>query len=228
LADIIYHGHSCFGINTGNSSLIIDPWLEGNPLADISWQDVEVDTILLTHGHYDHLGDATKIAERCGAVIVAVSELAHYCEGKGAKVVRMHIGGSKVFPFGKVKFTPAWHSSSVIDEGRVVYAGTPAGILLTVEGKTIYHAGDTGIFGDMRLIGEMHEIEVALLPIGDSVTMSIEDAVQAVKWLKPKIAIPMHYNSFPAIEQDPHIFERGLQETECKCMVLNPGEKLTF
>ena len=226
---LAFHGHSCFTVTTGENSLVIDPWLENNPLADINWQEVSVSTVLLTHGHFDHIGDALKIAEKCNATIIAVSELATYCEKKGAKVERIHIGGSRQLPFCRVKYVPAWHSSSVIDGGNIIYAGTPAGIILNAKDLTIYHAGDTGIFGDMRLIGDMHKIDVALLPIGDGVTMGIDDAVVAVKMLKPKMVVPMHYNSFPAIIQNPEIFKQKiLEETKCACVVMKPGDNLSL
>lgn len=203
---ITFHGHACFSVENSKFKIIIDPFLSGNPLAKIKESEVNVDAILLTHGHGDHLGDALTIAKRSNALIIAPNELAIYCQNKGANVHPMHIGGAYQFEFGKVKLTPAWHGSAVIDGDEIIYTGNPCGFLLTIDGKTIYHAGDTGLFGDMELIGRLNTIDVALLPIGDNFVMGIDDAVEAVKMLKPKTVIPMHFDTFEVIKQDPNLF----------------------
>jgi len=221
---ITYLSHSCFFIETESHRLIIDPFLTGNPLATVKATDVKCDYVLLTHGHADHLGDAVEIAKQNDATIIAVFELAMYCAAQGAKVRPMHIGGSGTFPFGRIKFTIAHHSSSVDTGNGIVYLGNPAGILLTVEGKTIFHAGDTGLFLDLKLIGEMNQIAVAILPIGDNFTMGIDDAVKAVEWLKPEITFPSHYNTFDLIKADAGEFVKKVEAVGAKARALAIGE----
>ena len=196
---ITYQGHSCFILSSGAKSVIIDPFLEGNPFAKISPGDVKVDAVIVTHGHEDHLGSAVEIAKNNDAPIIAPFELVNYCTEKGAKGHPMHIGGAYDFPFGRVKLTIAHHGSTT-DTGAV---GNPCGMLVTMDSKCVYHAGDTGLFNDMSLIGEMNPIDCALLPIGDNFTMGIEDALVAANFLKAKLTVPMHYNTFEVIEQDP-------------------------
>jgi L-ascorbate metabolism protein UlaG (beta-lactamase superfamily) len=219
---ITYHGHSCFIIEAGKYKIIIDPFLSGNPMAKIKPKEVKVDAVLVTHGHGDHLGDAVEISKGNNALIIAPFELVNYCNEKGATGHPMHIGGSYNFPFGKVKLTIAHHGSTT-DTGAT---GNPCGFLVTMEGKTIYHAGDTGLFSDMKLIGEPNRIDAAMLPIGDNFTMGIEDAVKAVEFLRPKIAIPMHYNTFDVIRQDPKHFVDGLKGSHTKGVILESGESL--
>ena len=219
---ITYHGHSCFIIEAGKYKIIIDPFLSGNPMAKIKPKDVKVDAILVSHGHGDHLGDAVEISKKNNALIIAPFELVNYCNEKGATGHPMHIGGSYNFPFGKVKLTIAHHGSTT-DTGAT---GNPCGFLVTMEGKTIYHAGDTGLFSDMKLIGETNRIDAAMLPIGDNFTMGIEDAIKAVEFLRPKIAIPMHYNTFDVIRQDPKHFADGLKGSQTKGVILESGESL--
>ena len=219
---ITYHGHSCFTLADDSQSIIIDPFLSGNPLAEIKPEDVKVNAVLLTHGHADHLGDAVEIAKNNDALIIATFELVNYCANLGASGHPMHIGGAYKFPFGRVKLTIAHHGSTT-DDGP---AGNPCGLLVTMGGKTVYHAGDTGLFSDMSLIGETTEIDCALLPIGDNFTMGIEDAVRAVGMLKPRMAIPMHYNTFNVIEQDPEEFKKGLKDSETEVNILDPGESV--
>ncbi|NMA02854.1 MAG: metal-dependent hydrolase [Clostridia bacterium] len=224
---IIFHGHSCFTIEAEGKSVLIDPFITGNPLAKVDAQELKPDVILLTHGHGDHLGDAISIAKRTGALVIAPNELAVYCQMQGVENVHpMHIGGAYQFDFGKVKLTQALHGSAVIDDKTIQYTGNPCGFLLTMEEKTIYHAGDTGLFGDMELIGRLNQIDAALLPIGDNFVMGIDDAVEAVKMLKPNIVVPMHYDTFEVIKQDPNKFKDKVEDLGFNCRVLQVGEDL--
>ncbi len=218
-----YFSHSAFQITANSGKVIlIDPFLTGNPTAPVTAESVEADFIILTHAHGDHIGDAFDIAKRCDSLIIAVNELADYAISKGLKAHNMHIGGSYNFEFGKVKFTIAHHGSMTPD-GQ--YAGEPAGVLVTVDGKTIYHTGDTGLFYDMKLIGEMNHIDYMLAPIGDNFTMGIDDAVKAVELTNPDVAIPIHYNTFPVIEADPEEFKKKVEALGIKSMVLAYGQE---
>lgn len=218
-----YFSHSAFQITTDNGiKILIDPFLDDNPTSPVKSKDVRADYIILSHAHGDHLGDTFKIASK-DTLIICVNELANYCISKGFKAHNMHIGGGFNFPFGRVKFTIAHHGSKT-DDG--IYGGEPAGIILTVNNKIIYHTGDTGLFGDMKLIGEMNKIDYMLLPIGDNFTMGITDAVKAVQMVNPKIAIPIHYNTFPVIQADPNEFKLKVEEKGIICRVLNYGEEI--
>ncbi|MEK3933899.1 metal-dependent hydrolase [Sporosarcina sp. FSL W7-1349] len=224
---ISYHGHSIVKIVTGGKTILIDPFINGNKLTDLKAEDEKPDVILLTHGHNDHVGDTVAIAKACDALVVAPNELANYLAMDGVKTHGMNIGGSKEFDFGTVKFTKAFHSSSYTTENNeFIYTGMPTGILFTAEGKTIYHAGDTSLFGDMELIGKRHPIDVAFLPIGDNFTMGPEDAAYAVELLQPKLAVPIHFNTFPPIEQDPEDFKRLVKEHEVKVMAVGEAFEL--
>lgn len=224
---ISYHGHSVVKIETRGTTILIDPFINGNGQTDLQVENEHPDVILLTHGHNDHVGDTVELAKKSGALVVAPNELAEYLGWQGCNVHNMHIGGARQFEFGKVKFTQAFHGSSYVTENNdIIYTGMPAGILFTAEGKTIYHAGDTALFGDMELIGKRHPIDVAFLPIGDNFTMGPDDAAYAVSLLKPKIVVPIHYNTFPPIEQDPNEFAKLVEDAEVQ--ILTAGESVKF
>lgn len=208
---VSFHGHSVIQIEVKGKKLLFDPFITGNPQTDLAADTVEADYILLTHGHNDHVGDTIAIAKRTGATVIACHELATYLGKQGLSTHAMHIGGGYNFEFGRVTLTQAFHGSGFeTEDGQILYMGMPAGIIVESEGKTVYHAGDTGLFTDMKWLGERHSIDVAFLPIGDNFTMGPEDAVTAAKWLDAKKVVPMHYNTFPPIKQDPQQYVSSL------------------
>jgi len=225
MVSIKFLGHSCFMLEDDkNNRILIDPFLTGNPLATTDQSTLKPTLILVTHGHGDHVGDAVEISRRTGAAILGVFELVNYCVKNGAKGHHAHMGGKIEFDFGWVKLVPANHSSSAPDGS---YAGNPVGFVINLHGHHIYHAGDTGIFGDMELISKLYGVDTALLPIGGTFVMDIPDAVEATKMLKCKTAIPMHYGTFPPIEADPGEFRKMVEEsTDTKVVILKPGEKM--
>ena len=224
---IKYFGHSALLVETLDCRIVVDPFFTGNPLSPVLAESVACDAIVLTHGHGDHTADALSLAKRNKAPIIAVYELANYYQARGAETVGMGLGGSANFDFGRLTFTPAWHSSSVVDErGAACYVGNPAGVLIQSGGKVLYHAGDTALFSDMKLIGERSPIDVAFLPIGDYFTMGIDDAVRAVEFLTPKCVVPIHYNTFPPIEVDPAVFQEKVEALGVDCVVLLPGQSM--
>ncbi|MCG1022057.1 metal-dependent hydrolase [Sutcliffiella horikoshii] len=223
---VSYHGHSVVKVEANGKTILFDPFITGNDLTDLKADDLKVDVILLTHGHNDHVGDTVDLALKNDALVVAPFELAEYLGWQGVNVHQMHIGGAHEFDFGKVKLTQAFHGSSYTDyeTKTIVYTGMPSGILLTIDGKTIFHAGDTALFSDMKMIGELNDIDVAFLPIGDNFTMGPDDAVLAAKWLDASTVVPIHFNTFPVIEQNPHDFVSKLPNGVGK--VLEPGESM--
>lgn len=221
-----YFSHSSFQITTDAGQIIlIDPFLDGNPTAPVGSADVSADFIILTHAHGDHVGDSFKIAKRSNSLFICVNELANYCSEKGFRAHNMHIGGGYDFPFGRLKFTIAHHGSMTPEN---TYGGSPAGVVLTIDGKSLYHTGDTGLFYDMKLIGEMTPLDYMLLPIGDNFTMGIRDAVKAVELASPGVAIPMHFNTFPVIEADPEEFKRQVEAIGKKAVVMGYGEEMVL
>ncbi len=216
---ITYLGHSAFEIKINDKKILIDPFLVKMPNYDYSG----VTDIFVTHGHGDHLGSAIEISKQTGAQITAVFELANYCATKGANTNGINLGAWLDFDWGKVIAVPAFHSSST-PEG--IYAGCPCGFVFEIEGKTIYHAGDTCLNAEMKVIGEVIQPDVAILPIGGQYTMDIETAVIASEWLKTSAVIPMHYNTFNAINVDIAEFERQIREKGKVPVVLKIGQTL--
>ena len=199
---ISWHGQSCVKILTDtDKQILIDPYITGNPLSDLDATTIEADVIIVTH---------SEIAKRTGALIVANAELAGFFASQGLQTRGMQMGGKHQFDFGLIKMTPAIHGSMYEVQGQPVTFGLAAGIVLSDGGHTVYHAGDTALFSDMKLIGEFNKIDVAFLPIGDNYTMGPEEAVIASKWLKANKVVPIHYNTFPLIEQDPIAFVEAL------------------
>jgi L-ascorbate metabolism protein UlaG (beta-lactamase superfamily) len=222
---ISYHGHSVVQIQTNGKTILIDPFINGNQLTDLKVEEIRPDVIILSHGHNDHVGDTVELAKKNNALVVANHELSTYLGWQGVNTHGMHIGGAHQFEFGKIKLTQAFHGSSYETENNeLIYCGMPAGILFMNEGKTIYHAGDTGLFSDMKLIGERHPIDLAFLPIGDNFTMGPEDAAYAAKLLNAKTVVPIHFNTFPPIKQDPFKFIELLEDKNGK--VLQPSEAI--
>jgi L-ascorbate metabolism protein UlaG (beta-lactamase superfamily) len=223
---LTWYGHATLGLETGGYKLIVDPFFSGNPAAPIAAEAVEADFILVSHGHGDHVGDTVSIAQRTGATVISNAEIAGWFEGQGLKAHAQHIGGGHKHPFGYLKLTLALHGSALPDGSN---GGNPAGFLLTTnDGKKIYFAQDTGLFGDMKLIGE-EGLDLAVIPIGDNYTMGPDDALRAVKLLEPKAVIPIHYNTWDLLAQDANAWaERVHKETKTKAVVLKPGESYSL
>jgi len=225
---ITWYGHATIGVETSDGyKILIDPFFTGNPAASTTADKVEADFIVVSHGHGDHVGDALEIAKRTGALIISNYEITNWFTAQGAeKVHPQHLGGGFKHPFGYLKLTLALHGSALPDGS---YGGNPAGILLTTnDGHKLYFAQDTGLFGDMALIGD-EGVDLAMLPIGDNFTMGPADALRAVKLVRPRCVIPIHYNTWPLIAQDAEAWAKQVEaETETKARVLNPGDVFTL
>jgi len=223
---IEYHGHSCVQLSRGGHSVVIDPYLSGNPAAVVGPDSINVQYVLLTHAHSDHIQDAADIAKRNNATLVAIHELANYMSWQGVRVQGMNMGGKISLGFAEVQMVQSFHSSGILipEQQTIIYAGMPAGFVIRWDGLTLYHAGDTNLFYDMKLIGERNRIDLAFLPIGDLFTMGPEDAAQAAEWLGAKKVIPIHYNTFPPIRQDADAFVKLLAERGIEGIALKPGQ----
>lgn len=215
------YGHSAFQLVHDNTSLLFDPYLKDNPYKIAQPEDIRTNYILVSHGHFDHLGDTFAIAKRTGATVISTAEIAFLPQAEGCKTVPMHIGGKSNFDFGYVRLTPAFH-------GAGVPGGHACGFIVNFYGKTIYFAGDTGLFGDMELLGRLEKIDYAILPIGNNFTMGPADAVEAVGLLKPQNVIPMHYNTWPVIKQNPEEFKTQVEKrfSDTKVFIVEPGQTI--
>lgn len=222
MAKLRFLGHACFTFSEGEHTLLFDPFLSDNPFKIIQPQEISCTYILISHGHFDHLGDAITIGKKNNATVISTAEIANLCQQQGLNAHAMHLGGKHKFDFGSVRLTLAFH-------GAGVPGGHACGFVVTLGNKTIYFAGDTALFGDMQLIGKLESIDYALLPIGDNFTMGPDDAVIAAELLNPKCVIPMHYNTWPLIAQNPQEFKQKVEaRTQARVHILNPGETLTL
>ena len=219
--DVRYLGHSCFELSAGGATVLVDPFLSDNPKAAASADEVQPDVILLTHGHFDHIGDTVDIAKRVGAPVVAIAEVANEIGGQGVEVFDPNLGGTVKFDWGWVKLVPAWHTA-------VSPSGTthmPAGLLIHIGDKLVYHLGDTALFSDMQLIARRgNHVDVALVPIGGHYTMDRFDAVTACEYIGADVVIPVHYDTFPPIETDAEAFKSDVQNAGfSEVLVVEPG-----
>jgi L-ascorbate metabolism protein UlaG (beta-lactamase superfamily) len=235
--EIRFHGHSCFELSEGETRILIDPFLKpNNPSAIVTAEEVDPTHIVLSHGHADHMADALTVAERTGAHCVAIVELANWLEAHGAaEVSDPNLGGTVEFDWGWVKLVPAWHTSTLPGSEEQPYSaehgislGTAAGLLIQIGGVTVYHAGDTCLFGDMKLIAERNPVDVALLPIGGHYTMDRHDAVVAAEFVRAGTVVPMHYDTFPPIETDSSAFKTEVEsKTSSRVVLLESGQAHT-
>lgn len=224
---LTYLGHSAFLLEADGKSVLVDPFLTGNPTASHAEPDVSPGTILITHAHNDHVGDAIAIAKRTGAQVISTFELGEWLQSQGVEnATPGNHGGTLAFDGGTAKIVPAWHTSSFDTGNGLTAIGVPAGFVVRFGGKTIYFAGDTSLFGDMQLIGD-EGLDVAVLPIGDHYTMGPKDAVRAAKFLRAGTVVPCHYDTFPPIRQDDAAFAAAVRaETDSRCRPLAPGESM--
>jgi len=222
--DIRFLGHAAFALEHDGKTVLIDPFLTGNPVAAASADDVAADAILLTHGHGDHYGDTVPIAKRTGAQVVAITEIAGEIAEEGIEATDVNIGGTAEYDWGSVQLTPAFHTSTT-PKGTVT---PPAGLVIEFGDKRIYHLGDTALFSDLALPKRRGRLDVALVCIGGHYTMDRFDAVVAAEFLGADQIIPCHYNTFPAVETDAQAFKADVEaQTASKVVVLAPGETWT-
>ncbi len=222
MVKLTFFGHACFQVEKDNKKFLFDPFLSGNPLASVSADEVEADYIFVSHAHADHLGDTYEIAARTDAIIISTAEIGNECQNRGLNAHSMHVGGKFKFDFGYVRITPAFH-------GAGIPGGHACGFIINFDGFTVYFAGDTGLFGDMKLFGEIENINLFLVPIGGNFTMDLDDAVYAVKLTGTDTVVPCHYNTWPVVAADPQEFcEKVQKNTTSRCLVLAPGESAEF
>lgn len=222
MSTLKFWGHACFYLNANNKTILFDPFISANPYKKADSSSINCNYILVSHAHFDHLGDAIEIAKRTGATIISTAEVANLCAKDGCNTHAMHIGGKHTFDFGYVRVTPAFHGAGV--EG-----GHACGFIVNINNINIYFAGDTSLFSDMELLRRLESIDYALLPIGDNFTMGPDDAVEAVGFLKPKAVIPMHYNTWPVIAQSPDLFKEKVEmRFNIPVHVLAPGESISL
>lgn len=223
MASLTWFGHSSFKIEIANRTVLVDPWLDGNPTSPVKSSEItKADIVYVTHDHEDHLGDAFKICKRTNATFVATFDLGNFARENGVVNVNgLNIGGSIEIKGVRLSMFQAFHTAT---------RGVPTGVVVQGEGKSVYHAGDTGLFGDMRFIGELYNLDVALIPVGGYFTMDVKQAVEAVKLLNPKAVIPMHYKTFPELIQSPDEFAKNVNEKvpKVKVVILEPGESYRF
>ena len=219
--EVRFLGHACFELSDGDSRVLIDPFLTGNPKAAIAAADIDPTAILLTHGHADHFGDTVEIAKRAGCPVVAIVEIAHEVAEEGVETHDPNLGGTVRFDWGWVKLVPAWHTSTT-PKGT---ASTPAGLVISLNGTVVYHLGDTCLFSDLQLVGRRTPVDVALVPIGGHYTMDATEAVEAAQLIAATTVIPCHYNTFPLIETDAEAFKSNVESsTSSNVVILEPGE----
>ncbi len=232
--EIRFHGHACFELSEGDVRLLVDPFLKpNNPAAVVTAEEVEPTHIALTHGHADHMADAVAVATRTGAHCVAIVELANWLESQGADTVSdPNLGGTVRFDWGWIKLVPAWHTNTIPGSAEAPYSaehgisiGVPTGLLISIGGVTVYHTGDTCLFGDMKLIAERNPVDVVLMPIGGHYTMDRRDAAYAANLIGAGTVIPMHYDTFPPIATDSDAFKAEVESAgSSRVVLLKPGE----